>query len=98
MTDDAKRRESLAAKLKDRQQAEKFKHQDVGSKLNQAQAIALRLLGIEHGESESVEEVLEVASTCIAVLSECTDVLASTDVNAIVNLPDEKMLKEKPSQ
>lgn len=44
MNDDEERLESLSARLKERQMAEKFKIQDIENKLEQAEAMTLRLL------------------------------------------------------
>ncbi|WP_103735666.1 hypothetical protein [Pseudomonas syringae] len=88
MTDDEERLESLAAKLKERQLAEKFKLQDIGHKLEQAQAITLSLLDEQHGENASVEETLEIADTCVTVLNECTHVLGLPDVEITATFPD----------
>ncbi|MDF5893456.1 hypothetical protein P4A93_17760 [Pseudomonas syringae pv. syringae] len=88
MTDDEERLESLSARVKERQMAEKFKLQDIGCKLEQAQAITLRLLDEHHGESESVDEALHIAETCVTVLNECVHVLGVVDVEINATFPD----------
>ncbi|MCJ2370371.1 hypothetical protein [Pseudomonas sp. RGM 3321] len=98
MTDDEERLESLSARLKERQLAEKFKLQDIGCKLEQAQAITLRLLDEHHGESESVDEALHIAETCVTVLNECVHVLGMPDVEITATFSDEKTPVNKPLQ
>lgn len=61
MNDDEERLESLSARLKERQMAEKFKIQDIENKLEQAEAMTLRLLDSSHGETDSIEEVRVIA-------------------------------------
>ncbi|MBI6798141.1 hypothetical protein CCL14_25640 [Pseudomonas syringae] len=98
MTDDEERLESLSARLNERQMAEKFKLQRMGNKLEQAQAITLRLLDEHHGESESVDEALKIAETCVTVLNECVHVLGMPDVEITATFSDEKTPINKPLQ
>ncbi|EXL31044.1 hypothetical protein CBI55_21530 [Pseudomonas syringae] len=97
MNDDEERIESLSARLKERQMAEKFKIHDVKNKLEQAQAITLRLLDGEHRETENVEDILAIADTCATVLADCVQVLGIGDLEITATFPDAKMPTSKLS-
>ncbi|AKT28194.1 hypothetical protein RYA05_25085 [Pseudomonas syringae pv. actinidiae] len=95
MNDDEERLESLSARLKERQMAEKFKIQDIENKLEQAEAMTLRLLDSSHGETDSIEEVRVIAETCVTVLAECVQVLGVNDVKITATFSDGNVPKSK---
>ncbi|PBP50470.1 hypothetical protein CCL11_03995 [Pseudomonas syringae] len=98
MTDDEERLVLLKGRVKERQMAEKFKLRYMGSTLGQVRAMTLRLLDEHHGESESTEEALQIAETCVTVLNECAHVLGMPDVEITATFSDEKTPINKPLQ
>lgn len=98
MTADEERLALLKRRLEERQLAERFRLQYMSNKLEQVKAITLRLFDEHHGESESADEALQIAETCVTVLNECVHVLGMPDVEITATFPDAKVPTSKLSQ